>query len=389
MSLFTLLRRNLLRHKLRNALTALAVAVALFLFCFLFSVITTLRAAVSSSSADRVVVQSAVSLFMDLPKTYTAKLADVEGVESVARWNWFGGVYRDPSNFFAQFAVDPEIFLAQFPECVITPEERAAWLADRRGCLIGRGLARKFGWKIGDTVPLIGTIYTRPEGAAWEFTVRGIYSSTKTNLDESTMWFQYEYLDEGIETGGVQGPKGVGVFYVKTKPGTGLAEITRRIDARFEGDEQRTLTQTEAAFQAGFITMLGSVPAFLSGIGGAVLFAILFSVVNTMMITSRERTKELGVLQALGFRRAVGARLLLFESMLLCGIGGLAGLALGASTEGTFREMFGTQIPGYTVEPLTLVIGVAIALAVGAAGGLFPALQARGLRVADALRAEA
>lgn len=389
MTLRRLVWRQLWSHPIRAVLTILAVGVAMFLFSFLRSILTSLDAAVTASATNRIITASAVSLFQVLPKTYRETLQGLEGVESVCPFSWFGGIYQDASGFFAQFAVDAETILRQYPEVVLSDEQRRAFLEDRRGAIVGIGLAQKYGWSVGDTVPLLGSIYPKVDESAWEFLIRGIYRSTRANVDEQTMYFHHEYLDEVLERGDSYGPKGTGVFVVRLEDGHTGEEVASRIDAWFDGGPQRTRTQTEAAFQADFVKMLGNLPTFLGMIVGAVLFASLFGVVNTMTIAARERTRSVGILKSLGFPDVVPARLYAFEGVLLVGLGTTLGVGLALVTENAVRRVLGTQIPMYAVALDTIVEAAVIALVVALFAGGVPALQARRLRPVDALRMEA
>ena len=395
MSVWKLVWRNVMRHPVRAGLTFTFSALALFLFAFLYSVITTLDAAQKLASSSRVAVQSAVSLFVYMPESYEGKIAAVEGVESVSPWNWFGGYYKDRDNLneFGQFAVKLETHLTQYPEIEIDPEQAKELLADKQGCLLGRDTAKKFGWKVGDKIPLIGTIYSLGQDSAWDFHLAATYHSTKANLDDKTMFFHWSYLLEmrrKIRAQGYSmGDQEVGIFMVKTKPGHRAEDVITAIDSMFDAGPQRTRTQTEAAFQAQFVSMLGGLPMFLSAIGGAVLFAIFFSVLNTSGMAARERSRDVGILKALGFPDALAARLLLAESMLVVGAGGILGVALAFASVPALRGAFGILIPNYFVEQRTGLIGVGIALAIGFVGGLVPALRLSRLRTVDVLRSEA
>ena len=385
-SLGLVARRQALAHKLRLLLTVGAITVAIFLFCFLQSIVTSLDAAVKQSSSDRIMVGSAVSLFQQLPLSYEGKIDTFEGVESVATFTWFGGLYKDESGFFAQFACDAATILDQYPEMMLQPGEREAWLGDRQGAIIGAQLADKYGWKVGDQVPIIGTIYRRRDGKPWTFNIHGIYKSGRANLDEMTMFFHYENLQEVRDAGLCSGPDGTSVYVVKIADGYTGEEVSRRIDAWYAGGPQRTRTQTEAAFQANFVSMLGNLPTFLGLVGGAVLFAILFGVVNTMTIAARERTQVTGILKSLGFPDEVPARLYLMESSGIVLVGGALGVGLALITQPVFRKMFGVQIPQYSVATDTIVIAALVCLGIGLAAGLFPAWRATRLRAAEALR---
>jgi putative ABC transport system permease protein len=365
------------------------VVVAAFLFCFLRSVVTTLDAAVKDSAKNRVITASAVSLFQSLPETYLETIAAVPGVESASRFTWFGGLYQDESGFFAQFATDPQVLLRQYPEVIIDPEQATAWFEDRRGAIIGAGLAEKYGWKPGDDVPLLGTIYPKVDGSAWTFTVRGVYRSTAANVDELTMYFHHEYLDEVRERGECYGPSGVSVFLIRVASDARPGDVIAAVDERYASGPQRTLTQTEAAFQAGFLTMLGNVPTFLGMIGGAVLVALLFGVVNTMTLAARERTRTTGILKSLGFPNRVPARLYLYEAALLVGVGCVVGILMARGIQDGVRSALGSRIPMYTVEPETMVLAALVCLVIALLAGAVPAWRALRLKPTEALRATA
>jgi putative ABC transport system permease protein len=387
---YRLVWRNLMRHPIRVVLTFLFATIALFSFGFLRSIVTTLDSAVKGAAADRVAVQSAVSLYVSLPRSYRERISQVEGVESVCPWTWFGGRYQSPENFFAQFGCDLEVLLSQYPEVEIAAGDRQDLFREKRACLIGQGLSDKYGWKVGDTVPLIGTIYPKDDGTAWEFTVRAIYRSHRPNIDEKTMFFHWDYLQDmrlSIRaTSDGTSRQEVSVYMVKVKEGARPEAVIAAIDALFEGGPQKTRTQTESAFQAQFVSMLGNIPTFLSWIGGAVLFAIFFAVLNTAGMAARERSRDVGLLKALGFTDRFASRILLIESMAVVGLGGCLGVALSYLAAPGFREAFGTQLPNYHVLASTGAIGVGIALAIGLLGGILPSFRLARLRTVDVLR---
>lgn len=386
MNLGRLIRRHAWSHPIRALLTILAVAVAMFLFCFLRSVVTSLDSAVSESSSRRIITASAVSLFQSLPGSYRETIGAMDGVGTVSRFTWFGGVYKQPENFFAQFATDPEVLLAQYPEIVIPDEEKKAWFDDRRGAIVGIGLARKFGFEVGDRVPLQGTIFPRTDGAEWEFTVRGIYRSKRANVDEMTMYFHFEMLDEALDSGESMGPRGTSVYLIRLQDGFRGEDVGSAIDAYYAGGPQRTRTQPEAAFQADFVNMLGNLPTFLGMIGAAVLVAILFGIVNTMTIAARERLRVMGILKAVGFSNRVPARLYLSESVALVLTGGAVGMGLAWLTQGGMRAAFGTYVPVYTVALETYLWAAVLCIVIGLIGGAVPAWRAARLQPVEALR---
>jgi len=389
-SLLRLVRRNLLRHPIRAFLTFGFAVLALFLFVFLRSVVTTLDSALKGAVANRIVVQSATSLFVYMPESYRPRIEAVDGVESVCPWNWFGGYYQSERNRFAQFASDLPTLIRQYPEFVIVAGSTADLLADRQGCLVGEDVANQFGWKVGTRVPITATIYAAKKDEAWEFDIRAIYRSSKPNFDNKTMFFSYELMRERMKPRraagfGAEG-QDVGVFMVKVKDDHDATTVLAAIDKMFENGPQKTATQTEAAFQAQFASMLGNIPVFLGWIGGAVLFAIFFSVLNTTGMAARERARDVGILKALGFRDRTGGAMLLAESMVIVGGGGIAGVALAWVTVPLFRNMFDILIPNYHVDPVTAVLGVLSAMVIGILGGLLPALRLARLRTVDVLR---
>ncbi|MBZ0152806.1 MAG: ABC transporter permease [Planctomycetes bacterium] len=386
---FRLLWRNLFRHWLRTLLTVLSVAVALFLLSVLNAIDRGLDASIAEASRTRLWVQSAVSLFVNLPHSYEQKIRSTPGVAEVVRFQWFGGVYQDPSNFFAQFGVDPEKWLASYPEIELVEGTLADMRVAKDRCVIGQDLASKFGWKIGDHVPLIGAIFPRLDGSNWDFTVAAIYRSKSPNIDQSTMFFDFDYLKEGQEAGAVGGPPGVGVFLTAVEPGASPEAVIAAVQETYANGPQCVRVTTEAEFQRQFITMLGVVPAILRAVGGGVLFAIFFAVLNTMLMAARERTRDIGVLKAIGFGdRAIGG-LLLLESALVCTFGGGLGILLALAAEAPIWSVVSSTVPGFHLSTVVLLQGLGLALGLGVVAGLLPAWRAVGLRPVVALRSEA
>jgi putative ABC transport system permease protein len=386
-----LILRHVLSHPLRSFLTAGSVFVAVFLLCFLRATTAALTSSVEQASTNRLWAQSAVSLFVDLPLAYQSKIATVDGVEHICRWQWFGGVYRDESNFFAQFGVDADTFFISYPELEIVDGSYEEFAKLRTACVVGVDLASKYGWKIGDTVPIEGRIFPRSDGTSWDFTIKAIYRSKTTNIDQNTMYFHYDYLRESLEAGEAVGPTGVGVYMVKVADGAPVERVMSDIDALFANGPQRVQTTTEGEFQRSFIAMLGNVPTLLAMIGGAVLFAIFFAVLNTMLMAARERVRTIGILKALGFTDGTVAATLVAESVLVCGTAGL--LALGftiAIREQLARFLINSVgIPGFDIEGPTIWLGIGLSLGLGVIAGLVPGIGARRLVPIRALRMEA
>jgi len=381
-----LLLRNLFGHRLRAILTVGSVAVAVFLLCILIAVSRGLDSAVAQASTTRLWVQSAVSLFVDLPNSYESKIERTQGVDEVIRFQWFGGVFQDTSNFFAQFAVDPAKWRASYPEIEIVEGSLEEWEKSRTGCIIGEDLAKRFGWEIGDRVPLIGTIFPRLDGSNWEFDVAGIYRSNSLSIDQMTMFFDFQYLRESQEQNAVGGPGGVGVFLTRIAPDANPDDVISAIETEYENGPQAVRVTTEAEFQRQFITMLGSVPTLLASIGGGVLFAIFFAVLNTMLMAARERTRDIGILKALGFGNAKISSMLMIESLLMCAAGGAAGVFLAKSAERPLWSVISSQVPGFEISTTVLGLGISLALGLGLLAGIAPAIRARNLRPVAALR---
>lgn len=379
--------RNLMAHKVRSFLTAGSLFIAIFLVCVLHSLVATLNAGVDASSATRLIVQSDVSLFVNLPLAYERDIEKVEGIESICKWQWFGAYYKERKNFFAQFAADEHLFDA-YPEIELLEGKAEDFLNRRSSCIIGTGLAEEYGFAVGDQVPLFGTIFPRTNGEAWMFDVVGIYKSKSANLDDRTLFFPWDRLEQALEQGETTGPPGTGIYSLKLKPGADAPRIMAAVDAAFASREQRVKTTTEAEFQRQFVSMLGNIPTLMNSIGFGVLFAIFVAVLNTMLMAARERTRDVGIMKALGFTDRSVFATLLAESFLLCILGGVPGLLLAVGIAGGIRTFIGAYFPGYAVTLETQLLAVCLILGIGLLAGLFPARQASRLRVTQALRME-
>jgi putative ABC transport system permease protein len=386
MAPFKLVRRNLTKHPLRSLLTIGSLVVAVFLLCMLRSLVVALEAGVKGAQSNRIWVQSAVSLFVELPLSYQPRIAGLEGVENTCKWQWFGGYFQDPGNFFAQFAVDPEPLLDIYPEIELVEGSREGFLTQRTSCLIGSGLARQFDWQVGDTIPLIGAIFPNPEGTdqPWTFTVAGIYVPRSASIDNRTMFFHWDYFEKSLESGGTT--PGTGTIVLRVAPGADQYSVMSQIMEMYENGPQRVLATTEAEFQAQFVSMVGNIPMFVSWIGGGVLIAILLACINTMLMTAREQTHDIGVLKALGFTDVSMFSLLISQSLFMCLAGGVLGVGLALASEPAMAVVLGTMFPGYAITPPTVAFGLVLSLAVGVLAGLVPALTASRLRCVEALR---
>lgn len=367
---------NLGRNKRRTALTVLSVAVAFFLFATLRSVVTALQGVVDVGSETRLVTSSATGITFALPQAHAQRIAALDGVQSVSWANWFAGTYIDPRNWFAQFAIDAESYLDMYPEMKIPPDQREAFLAERTAALVGSGLMERFGWRLGQTVTLQGTIFP----GDWEFTIRAVYTPDDPSFGDELFHFHYDYLYE--RTNHRVSP---GWLMIKLDDPGQAARVSQEVDALFENSTAPTKTETEKAFQASFVTMWGNVGGLVQAIGTAVFFAILLVAANTMMMAARERVGEVAVMKTLGFQDRALFGFVLAEAITISVVGGAAGLALARFTVGSAR-MIQSVIPGFAIGAGTVAFGVVLALILGTLTGVIPAWQASRLSVVEALR---
>ena len=373
---------NLQRRKLRTALTLLSILVAFLLFGFLCAIHEAFTAGITLAGQDRLIVRHKVSLMQSLPLSYAARIAALPGVTGVAHQSWFGGIYQEPKNFFGSIPVEPEPFLAMFPEFLLPAEQRTAWEKTRNGAIIGRMLAERFHWKIGDRIPLTCPIWGEPAGQSqWDFEVVGIYAGAKKGTDTSGMFFRYDYFDEARPRG-----KGeIGWMAVRVKDPAQAADVAKRIDAEFENSPYETKAEPEGAFMAGFAQQVGDIGTIMVAVLSAVFFTILLVAGNTMGQAVRERTEEIGVLKAMGFTNELVLVLVLLESCAIALLGGVAGLGLAWLV--TLRGSPAPSVlPVFYVPPRDLLIGLAVVVVLGIVAGIFPAVQAMRLRIAEALR---
>ena len=393
--------RHLFSNKTRNGLTVLAITIAVFLLCFLLAVVRGIDAGVRSASSNRLVTQSAVSLFVSLPLSYRPKIDAQDGITIASEFKWFGGYYQEPSNFFPQFAVNKDRFIDMYvkdfeiiegPNGITGPAAREAvkkaFATEKRAALIGQGLRddEKYGFKVGDTVPIVPSIYQRADGGAWEYVIVGVFRPLKARIPEKIMYFRSDYLNDSIEIGEAFGDVSAGVYYINTAEGTRSELISTAIDEEFLNGPQRTQTVTEAAFASFFVSAIGNLPLFLGTVGGAVLFSIFFSVVNSMLITGRQRLKEAGILQALGFPPMTSALLLIFEGFAVAMIGGVLGLALALGTQDLVTLNFGDSIRNYEIDTGLINLAMGTSAILGIIAGLCAGIPFLRYRPTDALR---
>jgi putative ABC transport system permease protein len=377
--------KNAFRHKLRTALTMVGIVVAITAFGLLRTIVDAWYAGANASSSARLITRSSVSLVFSLPLTYAPKIRQVAGVQAVSWANWFGGVYVSERNFFPQFAVDAPTYLEMYPEFILSPEERKAFLTDRQGAIVGRKLAEQFGWKVGDQIPLRGTIFA----GTWTFNLRGIYDGADRGTDQSTMFFHWALLNETIRKIYPRRADQTGVFIVQLRDPAQAAEVSAAIDATFRNSLAETLTETEKAFQLSFVAMTETILLAIQAVSFVVIVIIMAVMANTMAMTARERGSEYATFKALGFSNGFVAVLIFAESIGIALLGGLAGIALTVPLAGAFAERMGTLFPIFFVSTETMLLQAGAAAAVGVVAAAFPAWQTARVRIADGLRAVA
>lgn len=372
-----LILANLRRHRKRTVLTVVSVALALFLFASLQTVVTTIEKASKFGSATRLVTTNATGFVLPLPISYANRLEALDGVEKVTWANWFGGKYGDGKRFFATFAIDPESYLALYPEITVPEDQKRAFLAERNAALVGVRLQEVFGWKLGQNITLQGDIYP----GDWTFVIRGFYTPTDKAVGEDVVMFHHEFLEERIGR-----PGQAGWYILKIDDPANAARISTAIDGQFKNSASSTKTATEQAFNASFATMWGNIGLLMGTIGLAIVFAILLVTANTMMMSIRERTRELAILKTLGFGDRTLFGLVMLEAALIAGIGAVLGLGGAKLLYGATGWNAGGFLPGFDVTARTLYVGAGITLLLMLASGLVPALRAARMPVIQALR---
>ena len=385
MKFLPLVWRNLLRRKVRTVFTILSIFIAFVLFGVLMAIRMAFTMGVDMAGQGRLMVIDKVSIINPLPASYEQQLKQIEGVQEVTHSNWFGGYYQEVKNQFATFAVDPESWLRVYPkEFDLPDDQKKAWFADRTGAIVGADTAKKYGWKVGQKVPIQGTIYRRPDGGPWEFTIDGIYDSKLKGADKTNFIFNYQFLRETIPA--QSGFRDKYNWYVFTIADPDRApQIAAKIDAMFANSPSETKTNTEKAFVSDWAKQVGDIGKIMVWIVGMALFTILLVTGNTMAQAVRERTNELAVLKTLGFGDGRILLMVLLESTLIAVVGGAFGLGV-AYLLISRGDPTGGLLPAFYFPSQDVVAGIALVLFLGLAAGSLPALQAGRLRIVDALR---
>ena len=380
-----LVLKNAFRHKLRTSLTVVGIIVAITAFGLLRTIVDAWYAGAASSSSARLVTRNAISLTFALPLNYAQKLRQVPGVAAVSWANWFGGVYIKESNFFPQFAIDAATFLDLYPEFVLNAAEKKAFIVDRKGAVAGRKLADQYGWKIGDQIPLRGTIFP----GTWTFTLRAIYDGADAKVDETQFYFHWDYLNETVKAKYPRRGDQIGMYFIEIRDPSQAAQISQDVDATFKNSLAETLTETEKAFQLGFIAMTEAILLAVQAVSFVVIVIIMAVMANTMAMTARERYGEYATMKALGFGNGFVALLIFAESIGIAIVGGVLGVLLTFPLAAAFAGALGTLFPVFFVSQETVLMQMAAALIVGVVAACVPAWRAARVRIVDGLRATA
>ena len=383
MKYLPLIWKSLWRRKVRTIFTLAAIFVAFVLFGILMAIRTAFSFGIDVAGIDRLVLIHKVSLIMPLPVSYQARIASVQGVESVTHNSWFGGIYQNPQNFFAQIALEPEPYFAIYPEFKVPPDQMKAFLADRQGAVVGRDLATRFNWKIGDRIPIQATIWQPKSGTngTWEFNLVGIYDGDR-GVDKTNFFFRYDYLDENRTV--LQGS--VGWYIVKVADPARSSELAAKFDDMFANSDAETKTTTEKGFVDGFAKQIGNIGLIMMLIVAVVLFMLLLVVANIMSHAVRERTSELAVLKTLGFSNIAVLSLVLIEALCIAILGGTLGLLVSWGLVQIMAPVVSAFMPAFFIPTSALVVGAVLMVVLGLASGAVPAVGAMQLKITDALR---
>ena len=383
MRILKLVFKNALRHKLRTVLTIVGISVAMIAFGLLRTVVTAWNAGVDASQADRLITRHAVSFIFPLDYAYRDKIAKIPGVVKVSYANWFGGVYIDKTQFFARMGVDSDTFFEVYSEFLLTDKELNDFKQQRNACVVGEGLAQQYNLKIGDIMPLEGDIYP----GQWEFVIRGIYKAKFKSTDTSQMLFHWKYLNERMDQNSPARANEVGWYIVRVDNPQHAGDVSAQIDAQFKNSSAETKTETERAFQQGFLQSMSAILTAMDVMSFLIVGIIMLVLANTMIMSARERTREYAVFKALGFAKPHLSGLILGESLLISAFGGGLGLLLTFPMIAGFEQAMPKGFfPVFQIEPLTLILAIMAVLFIGVVAGLFPLQRVFSTRIIDGFR---
>lgn len=374
--------RNLFRHKLRSILTVVGVAVAVLAFGLLRTLVGLWYSGAEHASATRLITRNSISLVFPLPVSYLERIRGVPGVSEVSYGNWFGGIYIDEKHFFANYAVDAKTYLDLYPEFVLDPKERNDFLLDRKGCVVGRRLAKTYGWKVGDLITLKGTIFP----GQWEMVLRGIYRGAERATEERILIFHWNYLNETVRQTSPRRADQVGYYIIGVKNPELAPDVAVAVDSLFKNSLAETLTETEKAFQLGFVSMTEAIMIAIQIVSYMVIAIIMVVAANTMAMTARERIGEYATLKTLGFKAHHLAGLIFGESVFISLLGGILGVILTFPAAKWIEIELARFFPYFSVSIETLLLEILCALIVGVVSGIFPTWRGATIRIADGLK---
>jgi putative ABC transport system permease protein len=381
MKFLHLLWANLQRKRLRTWLTLASIVVAFLLFGILQTMRAALTGGADLAGVDRLITIHKISIIQPLPQSYLNRVRSVEGVRVAMSQDWFGGVYQEDRNQIVAMTADPKLFFEVYPEYKLPEDQQAAWRADRTAAIVGPVIAERFGWKVGDTIPVRSNIYTKTDGSStWDMKIVGIYETT--NGDNQSLYFQYDYLNESRAFG----RDNIGMIVLRIADPGKSAAIASTIDTMFANSSTETKTTTEKAFIQSFANQMGNIGAIVTAVASAVFFTMLLVIANTMGQSVRERTNELAVMKTLGFSSFNVTAMVLAESLLLTILGAAIGLGIAALAATGLAKTMQQFFPTLGMPPSTFAIGAVLAVGLGALAGALPCAQAWQLKIVDALR---
>jgi len=382
MKVLKLITRNAGRHKLRTYLTVLGLALAVMAFGLIRTFIDAWYAGARAAAPDRLVTRHAVSFTLPLPLAYKEQILQIEGVKDITYGTWFGGIYVDPRNFFPQFGVEPESFFRIYPEYLVPPDQMQDFVRDRRGAIAGQGLVDRFGWKVGDQITLIGTIYP----GDWQFVIDGIYHGENPDVDETAFVFNYAYVEERMKQESPGRVGQIGWYVLRIDDPNNSSAIGAKVDARYDNSWAETKTETEKEFALSFIAMGDAIIIGLRVVSYLIIGVIFLVLANTMAMAARERISENAFMRTLGFRGYHLTGLILGESIFVAVLGGIVGMGLLSLVAKGVEIALSSYFPGFAVLPTTYILVVIIALTIATAASIFPVFRALRVKIVDGLR---
>ncbi len=382
MKVLKLISKNAGRHRLRTFLTILGIALAVMAFGLIRTFINAWYAGAREAAPDRIITRHSASIVFELPLAYKERILQIEGVENVTFANWFGGIYIDRKNFFPQFAVDNETWYELYPEFVVPPDQLENYKRERRAAIVGRGLADRFEWKIGDVITLIGTVYS----GDWDFVIRGIYTGKRQDTDETLFFFDYDYLNEWVQREWPGYGSNVGWYAIKIKNPEEAARVSKLIDERFDNSPAETRTETEKEFQMSFIQMASTILIGLKIVSFLIIGVMLLVLVNTMVMAARERISENAFMRTLGFRGYHLVGLILGESLFIGLLGGIVGIILLTVVSNVVAVSLSIYFPGFQADLFTYMMCILGAFVVSIVASIFPIQRALRIKIVEGLR---